>query len=306
MRILLLGATGQVGWELARSLPLLGEVFAPDRVDGDLSNPASLISVISKIQPELIVNAAAYTQVDQAESEEALATAINGQALAVLAAQAKKLGALLIHYSTDYVFDGMSAKPYVETDTTCPLNAYGRSKLLGEQEIMNSGCDYLIFRTSWVYAARGHNFLRTVLRLAQERKSLRVVNDQLGAPTWVRTIAEATLLASHKALGERQQAGFESGIFHLTAAGSTSWHGFAEAILSTVRDANKDLLLSLDDLQAIPSSAYPQAAQRPLNSCLNTTKISACFGLTLPNWQTALSLCLKESLCIEELMAKRE
>jgi dTDP-4-dehydrorhamnose reductase len=227
VNILLTGKNGQVGWELQRTLQPVGKVAAFSHAGLDLADAAAIRSKLDEVRPDVIVNAAAYTAVDKAESEPELAHEVNAVAPALLAQEAARRGALLIHYSTDYVYDGAKAAPYVESDKTNPLGAYGRSKLAGEEGIRASGCDHLIFRTSWVYAARGANFLRTILRLAAEREELRIVMDQIGAPTWARLIAEATALALRQALRERSGGQFESGVFHLTAAGETSWHGFA-------------------------------------------------------------------------------
>lgn len=231
MRLLVTGSNGQVGWELRRSLAAVGEVIALDRKACDLSRPRDLPGLIGEAQPDVIVNAAAYTAVDQAEEEEALATVVNGEAVGVLVTEARKRGALLIHYSTDYVFDGAKDSPYSEDDPPNPINAYGRSKLAGERAASQSAGDYLILRTSWVFSARGHNFLQTVLRLARERDELSIVCDQIGAPTWARNVADATGLIIQRACLERNEGQFTSGILNLTAGGATSWCGFAEAIL---------------------------------------------------------------------------
>jgi dTDP-4-dehydrorhamnose reductase len=294
MRILLIGATGQIGWELVRALQILGTVITPDRNDYDLSRPESLIEIISLAKPEVIVNAAAYTAVDHAETEEALATIINGQSAIVLAEHAKINGALLVHYSTDYVFDGTNKNAYKETDVVCPLNAYGRSKLLGEQGIQSTECDYLIFRTSWVYAARGHNFLLTMLRLGQTKTSLSIVSDQFGAPTWARTIAETTLIAIKVAMNERQNKCFESGIFNLTSSGKITWHEFASAIFQFARTTKNDIDLHVNELLTVSSNSYSMPAKRPLNSCLNTSKITSHLNIELPTWQDTMKLCLEE------------
>jgi dTDP-4-dehydrorhamnose reductase len=288
------GASGQVGWELARSLMPLGEVIAVGTAECNFAQPQNLPPLIEKVRPDVIVNAAAYTAVDKAEAEEQQATLINGMAVNVLAEAAKNANALFVHYSTDYVFDGTKATAYTEADEPCPLSAYGRSKLAGELAIRQSGCDYLILRTSWVFAARGRNFVRTMLRLAQERKELNVVSDQIGAPTWARNIADATAHIVRQAQRERQQGNFEPGIFNLTSAGETSWHGFARAILD---GAVRHGLLSaerLPQLHAIPTEAYPLPAPRPRNSRLAGEKLRQRFGLDLPHWQDALACCLGE------------
>ena len=281
MRILLTGRNGQVGWELERTLGPLGELIAFDRSGLDLSKPDEIVARVREIKPDVIVNPAAYTAVDKAESEPDLAMAINGTAPGILAEEAKKLGALLVHYSTDYVFDGEKVEPYVETDPTNPLSEYGRSKLAGERAITASGADHLIFRTSWVYANRGKNFLLTILRLAREKPELRVVADQFGAPTWARDIATATALVL-----ARRPAGAEirSGIYHLTAAGRTTWHGFAQRIVALAGLSTP--------VAAIPASEYPTPARRPRNSVLDHSKAESSFGLTLPAWDASLSRCL--------------
>ena len=288
MNILLAGRNGQVGWELQRTLQPVGKVAAFSHAGLDLADAAAIRSKLDEVRPDVIVNAAAYTAVDKAESEPEQANAVNAAAPALLAQEAARRGALLIHYSTDYVYDGAKAAPYVESDKTNPLGAYGRSKLAGEEGIRASGCDHLIFRTSWVYAARGANFLRTILRLAAEREELRIVMDQVGAPTWARLIAEATALALRQALAERRHGRFESGLFHLACAGETSWHGFASAIVANRRG------LRVKTVTPITTAEYPLPAPRPANSRLNTGAFRARFGLALPDWRDGLSLCLEE------------
>ena len=288
MNILLTGRNGQVGWELARALLPLGRVHAFGHAELDLADAAAVRRKLDELRPDVIVNAAAYTAVDKAESEPEQANAVNAAAPALLAQEAVQRGALLIHYSTDYVFDGAKASPYVETDPTNPLGAYGRSKLAGEEGIRASGCDHLIFRTSWVYAARGANFLRTILRLAAEREELRIVMDQVGAPTWARLIAEATALALRQALAERRHGRFESGLFHLACAGETSWHGFASAIVEGRQG------LRVKAVTPITTAEYPLPAARPASSRLATDKFRARFGLALPDWRDCLQLCLEE------------
>ncbi len=288
MNILLTGKNGQVGWELQRTLQPVGRVTACDHAGLDLADAAAVHRKLDEVRPDVIVNAAAYTTVDKAESEPEQANAVNAAAPALLAQEAARRGALLIHYSTDYVFDGAKAAPYVETDPTGPLGAYGRSKLAGEEGIRASGCDHLIFRTSWVYAARGANFLRTILRLAAEREELRIVMDQVGAPTWARFIAEATALALRQALAERRHGRFESGLFHLACAGETSWHGFASAIVAGRSG------LRVKTVTPIATADYPTPAKRPANSRLNTDAFRARFGLALPDWRDCLPLCLEE------------
>ena len=288
MNILLTGKNGQVGWELARALLPLGNVAAFDHAGLDLADAAAVRRKLDEVRPDAIVNAAAYTAVDRAESEPELASAINAAAPALLAQEAARRGALLIHYSTDYVFDGAKAAPYVETDPTAPLGAYGRSKLAGEEGIRAAGCEHLIFRTSSVYGARGANFLRTILRLAAEREELRVVNDQIGAPTWARLIAEATAHALKQAMRERRDGAFRSGTYHLAAAGETSWHGFASAIVEGRQG------LRVKAVTPITTVDYPTPAQRPANSRLDTGAFRARFGLALPDWRDCLQLCLEE------------
>jgi dTDP-4-dehydrorhamnose reductase len=296
--ILLLGRTGQVGYELERTLAPLGRVTALSRAQADLSQPESLRAVVRTIlndrRPAVIVNAAAHTAVDKAEQEEDLALRINGAAPGVLAEEAQRLGALLVHYSTDYVFDGAKAGPYVETDACAPVGAYGRTKLAGERAIASAGAAHLIFRTSWVYGARGGNFYRTMRRLFAERDELRVVSDQVGAPTWSRAIAEATVAVLAQLLAPRavislrdiQTLREASGIYHLTAAGETSWHGFASAILALQPPPDK----APPRLTPIPTSEYPTPARRPLNSRMDSAKLRATFGVALPDWHDALAL----------------
>ncbi len=288
MNILLTGRSGQVGWELQRALLPLGRVHAFGHAELDLADAAAVRRTLDEVRPDAIINAAAYTAVDKAESEPELASAINAAAPTLLAEEASRRGALLIHYSTDYVYDGAKAAPYVETDPTGPLGVYGRSKLAGEAGIRAAGADHLIFRTSWVYAARGANFLRTILRLAAEREELRVVSDQIGAPTWARLIAEATAHALRQAMQERSGGTFESGVFHLTAAGETSWHGFAAAIVGGRKG------LRVKTVTPITTAEYPLPAPRPANSRLDTGAFRARFGLVLPDWRDCLQLCLEE------------
>ena len=292
MKILLFGKIGQVGWELNRSLQPLGEIVVLDQEDADFSDTESLRDVIRKIKPDVIVNAVAYTAVDKAEQEEELAEKINGVASGVLAEEALKIKALLVHYSTDYVFDGTQG-PYVETDSPNPLNAYGRTKLAGEQAIQSSGCDYLIFRTSWVYASRAHNFLLTILKLAKERDELSIVADQIGAPTSARLIAETTILCIQQALIERDKGAFSSDLYHLSSSGCTSWHGFAEKIVE-ISNQRLDLELKIKEIKAIQTTDYPTPAQRPMNSQLVVTKLEKKFGLVMPDWKDMLVLSIEE------------
>lgn len=282
-RILLTGRNGQVGWELERTLAPLGEVSAHDRATLDLADPDRLRAAVRATRPDIIVNAAAYTAVDKAETEPDLAMAINGTAPGILAEEAKRLGALLVHYSTDYVFDGTQDAPYTEDDTPNPINEYGRSKLAGERAIAAVGGRHLILRTSWVYGLRGHNFLRTILRLVAERDQLRIVDDQIGAPTWSRMIAEATALM----LAQRQTA---HGLFHLTSAGDTSWCGFAKAIveLTTARRPSQPRL------SPCTTADYPLPARRPANSRISGARLARETGLALPDWQAALAFCVAD------------
>jgi dTDP-4-dehydrorhamnose reductase len=288
--ILLTGVNGQVGFELARSLQGLGRVVPFDRAGLDLSDIDRMRQVVRDVAPALIVNAAAYTAVDVAETDAASATQVNADAPEVLSREAKRLGALLVHYSTDYVFDGTKTGAYVEIDATNPLNVYGVSKLAGEQAIAASGCAHLIFRTSWIYGARGKNFLQTMLRLGAERDQLSVVNDQIGAPTWSRTIANETA----NVLSQLLCSGHEdwltrSGVYHLTASGSTSWAGFARAIFLNSTQQNKPVV------RGIATASYPTAAARPLNSRLSNDKLAATFGIKSPAWDEALCQCMLES-----------
>lgn len=286
-RILITGRTGQVGYELERSLQGLGEIFALDRSQLDLANLDQVREVIRRIKPTLIVNPAAYTAVDKAESEPALAMLINGEAPGVMAQEAKILGAAMIHYSTDYVFDGSKDGAYVETDPTGPVNVYGRSKLAGEQAILAAGIPHLILRTSWVYGMHGKNFLLTMLRLAKEREELSIVSDQFGAPTWSRTIADTTAhIIAQSLVTNDQHTWWEerSGQYHLTAQGRTTWFGFTEAIMAHASINNKP------KLQPILAKDYQVPAQRPINSVLSSQRLMDTF-CGLPQWQEALKLC---------------
>lgn len=286
MRILLTGKNGQVGAELQRALPVLGEVIALGRQELDLASPDAIRRAVRDTKPDVIVNAAAYTAVDRAESEPELAAAVNGTAPGILAEEAQRIGAFLVHYSTDYVFDGTKDTPYTEDDTPNPLNAYGRSKLAGENAIRASGVSHYIFRTSWVYAAHGHNFLNTILRLARERRELKIVDDQTGAPTWARTIADITT----QALKLEPRAG--NGLYHLTAAGAVSWFGFARAILAETKTRHPEIVVP--QLIPITTGEYPQPARRPANSRLNTTRLTEVFGIRPDTWQATLARCMQE------------
>lgn len=295
MKILLLGKNGQVGWELQRSLAPLGELIALDRhqaggLNGDLSNPEALRATIRQVQPDVIVNAAAYTEVDKAESETELAGRVNGIATGVMAEEAVASGAWLVHYSTEYVFDGQGTTAWRETDAVAPVNHYGFSKVAGEQAITASGCRHLIFRTSWVYGARGNNFAKTMLRLAKDRETLRVIADQIGAPTGADLIADVTAQALRQAL---QQPELE-GLYHLAAAGEVSWHGYASHVIAFAQ-ANGELL-AVKAIEPVESAAYPTPAHRPLNSRLDTQKLRATFSLHLPDWQSGVTRMLREIL----------
>jgi dTDP-4-dehydrorhamnose reductase len=281
--ILLTGHRGQLGHELLRSLSVLGPVLTAERSQLDLTNPDSMTRWIREHRPGLIVNAAAYTAVDKAETDVELAWAVNARAPRILAEEAARLGAGLVHYSTDYVFAGDASTPYRETAPTAPLNVYGTSKLAGEQAITAIGAPHLILRTSWVYGHHGQNFVRTILRLAAERTTLRVVNDQVGTPTSSRFLADCTLAL----LNQDWRA--QGGLYHLTPSGHTSWHGFACAIVNAARQRGQPLLLSADAIEAIPSTDYPTPARRPANSRLDTQAIQQAFGLHLPDWQTVFA-----------------
>ncbi len=298
MKILLLGKNGQVGWELQRSLAPLGELIALDRhstpLCGDLSKPEALAQTVRAVRPDVIVNAAAHTAVDKAESEPELARTLNATAPAALAQAAADVGAWLVHFSTDYVFNGEGQTPWQEGDATGPLGVYGQTKLEGEQAIAGSGCKHLIFRTSWVYAARGGNFARTMLRLAQERERLTVIDDQRGAPTGADLIADVSAHAIRQAL-RTQDAGL-SGIYHLVAAGETSWHGYASHAIERARQLKPDAGWKVTEIAPVPTSAFPTPARRPLNSRLNTQRLQQAFGLTLPAWQQGVDRLLAEML----------
>jgi dTDP-4-dehydrorhamnose reductase len=293
MAILLLGKTGQVGWELSRTLAPLGPVLAPGRLEVDLARPESIRGYLRLCSPRLIVNAAAYTAVDQAEAEADLAHAANATAPAILAEEAKRRAIPLVHYSTDYIFDGTKADPYTEGDPPNPLNVYGRTKLAGEDSIRASGADHLIFRTSWIYGVRGKNFLRTILRLATERECLRVVADQFGAPTWSRMIAEATaqVLARCRATDGDFHVRDVGGVYHLAAAGSASWFEFARAIIFS---NPRGCVRKITEIQPIPSAEYPTRARRPANSRFDCTALRGAFGIALPDWQVSLQQVLEE------------
>ena len=295
MKILLFGKGSQVGWELQRSLAPLGEVIALDfdsaGLCGNFGDLAGLAATVSAVAPDVIVNAAAHTAVDKAESEPELARTINALAPGVLAAAAQKLGAWLVHYSTDYVFDGSGSAPWRETDTPRPLSVYGRTKLEGEQAVAT--CErHLIFRTSWVYAARGGNFAKTMLRLARERETLSVIADQIGAPTGAELLADITAHAVRTVQGRPELAG----LYHLAAGGETSWHGYARHVIEYARLHGMDIRVAPEAVLPILATAYPLPAPRPLNSRLDTSRFQTCFGLVLPQWQRGVERMLDETL----------
>ncbi len=294
MKVLLFGKGGQVGWELQRALAPLGEVVALDfdstEMHGDFSRPADLAATVRAVQPDVIVNAAAHTAVDKAESEPAFAAALNAEGPRVLAQEANTLGAWLVHYSTDYVFDGSGSAPRDENAPTGPLSVYGRTKLDGEQHIRASGCQHLIFRTSWVYAARGGNFARTMLKLAAERESLNVIDDQVGAPTGADLLADITAHAIRAAKSNDTLLG----TYHAVASGHTNWHGYAQFVIEWARANGLPVKVAADAVKPIPTSAYPTPAKRPLNSRLSTAKLQSAFGLCLPPWQQGVERMLKE------------
>ena len=301
MKLLLLGKNGQIGWELQRSLAPLGEVIALDRqsvnVDGnglygDIADLQTLAQTIRSVRPDVIVNAAAHTAVDKAESEPDLALRLNAEAPEVMALEAKSLGALLVHYSTDYVFDGSGSAARKEDDATGPLSVYGRTKLEGEQRIAATHCRHLIFRTSWVYAARGGNFAKTMLRLAQEREALSVINDQWGAPTGADLIADVT---AHAVRHVSAHDG-DGGLYHLVAAGETNWHAYASHVIERAQSLRPDLDWKVQSIAAVPTTAFPTPAARPLNSRLDTQKLQAAMQLHLPAWQQGVERMLREIL----------
>jgi dTDP-4-dehydrorhamnose reductase len=293
MKILLFGKNGQLGWELQRSLAPLGELIALDRkgasgLCGDLDDLEGLRRTIRSLQPDVIVNAAAYTAVDKAESEPQQACLINTHAPQLLAEEMQRLDVWMVHYSTDYVFDGSGTTPWRETDTVAPLNHYGLTKLQGEQTILASGCKHLIFRTSWVYGGQGNNFAKTMLRLAREREQLKVIDDQIGAPTGADLLADVSAHALRSAIGNPAL----SGVYHLTAAGETSWCDYARFVIEQARGAGETL--RVQSIEAIPSSAYHTPARRPHNSRLDTRKLREYFALHLPHWHDGVSRMVKE------------
>jgi len=315
-KILLTGKGGQVGSELHCFLPTLGDLVAPDRRELDLLDPDSIRLVVRNIRPQLIVNAAAYTAVDAAESDEANARAVNAIAPAVLAEEAKKLDAAIVHYSTDYVFDGAKAAPYEEMDPANPISVYGKTKLAGEQAIRNTGVPHLIFRTAWVYATRGRNFLLTILRLATEKEELRIVRDQIGAPTWSLEIAAATtkIVAQVVERGSATSAFSEvSGTYHLTAAGETTWYDFARAIIEEASHTSQSIPwfaaatsgrpLATRHIIPITAQEYPTAAARPAYSVLSNSRVVQKFGVVLPDWRTQMQRCFVSESIPAKLLA---
>jgi len=293
MKILLLGKNGQVGWELQRSLAPLGEVLALDRNStshcGDLANLEGLAETVRVFRPQVVVNAAAYTAVDKAEADQTTAHVVNAMAPEVLSRACAAIDALLVHYSTDYVFDGSGQTPWIETVATGPLNVYGRSKLAGEQGIAKQGARHVIFRTSWVYGTEGGNFAKTMLRLAQEREKMAVINDQFGAPTGAALLADITALSL-------QQSQALSGIYHLAAAGETTWHAYAEYVLQTAKQFKPDIEYKVKEVTAVPTSEFPTPAQRPLNSRLNCSKLQQALQCQLPDWQKGVDNMLSKIL----------
>lgn len=295
MKILLLGCNGQVGWELQRSLTVLGNLTSLDRhgqdnLSGDLTDPEALAATVKSLKPDIIVNATAYTAVDRAESEPEQARLINAQAPARLAKAAKAINAWLVHYSTDYVFSGSGNTPWHEDDPPAPLNVYGQTKLEGEEAIRESGCNHLIFRTSWVYAARGHNFIRTMLRLAGEREGLRVIDDQFGVPTSAELIADITAHAIHFIKRDNSLRG----TYHLAPSGETTWWDYARLVIAEASRAGLDLKVSDKDIVPVPTEEFPTPAVRPRNSRLDTSRLQQTFGLYLPAWEDGVLRAVQE------------
>jgi len=284
MNIALFGKDGQVGWELQRSLSIVGDILATEQDELDFEQPDSLRDWIRRHRPDAIVNAAAYTAVDQAESEPERAKRINAEAIGIMAEEARRLNAWLVHYSTDYVFDGTKAASYEEEDKTNPLSVYGRTKWEGEEALRSCHDRHIIFRTSWVFASRGKNFIKTILRLAKEKESLRIVADQWGAPTSAELLADVTALALHRVLGSEQESHL-SGTYHLVAAGETNWHEYARYVLTVAQACGVTLKVGPQAVAPIPTEAYPLPAKRPMNSRLSTAKVTKTFGVCLPNWQ---------------------
>ena len=292
MNILLFGKTGQVGWELQRALAPLGTVTAVDVKSttycGDFSNPEGVAETVRRVRPDVIVNAAAHTAVDKAETEREFAELLNATSVEAIAGEAEKLGAWLIHYSTDYVFPGTGETPWLETDAVAPLNVYGETKLAGEKAVQENCTKHLIFRTSWVYAGKGNNFAKTMLRLAKDRPELSVINDQFGAPTGAELLADCTAHAIRTALNKPEVAG----LYHLVASGTTTWHDYAALVFAEAKAAGMEL--AIEKLNAVPTSAYPTPARRPTNSRLNTEKFQRQFDLVLPDWQVGVKRMLDE------------
>jgi len=304
LKLLVTGCYGQVGWHLQRTLAPMGKVMAIDIDTVDLTDAAAVSKTVRDFAPDVVVNAAAYTAVDKAESEGDLAYAINVAAAGQIAKECEATGALMVHYSTDYVYDGSSQEPYVETDATAPLSVYGETKLAGDQSIIGSDCAHIILRTTWVYDIRGKNFLRTILRLAREKEELRIVGDQFGAPTWARMLAETTAIVVARSVERKRRTGdWPSGLFHLTAGGRTSWAGFAQAILE-----DYDALASPDEtgeyggplktrrVVEIGTHEYPTPARRPVNSVLSNASIAQQFGIVMPDWRHQLRLALQDAV----------
>jgi dTDP-4-dehydrorhamnose reductase len=292
MKILLLGKGGQVGWELQRSLAPLGTLIAHDFDTADFTQPAQVAALVASVAPDVIVNAAAHTAVDKAESEAEVARLINATTPALVAQEAAKLGALLVHYSTDYVFDGSGTDPRDELAATAPLSVYGATKLEAEQALAASGCRHLIFRTSWVYGARGGNFAKTMLKLAAERDALKVINDQVGAPTGADLLADVTAHAIRATLAKPEL----SGLYHFVAGGQTTWFDYARYVIEWARSQGVAIKVAPDAISAVPTTEYPTPAKRPLNSRLDTRKLQAAFGLSLPHWQAGVERMLTEHL----------
>lgn len=292
--ILVTGKNGQVGWELQRSLAPLGEVITLNRSEMDLSDSDAIRKKIQEIKPDVIVNAAAYTAVDKAENEKELAMQVNGVAPGVMAEEAKRIGALLVHYSTDYVFDGSKDTAFTESDLTNPLNEYGKTKLAGEKNIQGTAVDHIILRTSWVYSSRGNNFLRTILRLAYERDELNIVADQIGSPTSARFIADVTAHILQQSLLEKSEATFRSDLYNLVSTSATSWHGFASKIVELSKKHLNNREFKVENINTITTEEYPVPAPRPLNSRLSIDKVSMHFNLFMPDWEHLLKLCIQE------------
>lgn len=294
--ILLFGKDGQLGWELQRSLSPLGKVHAVGRHEVDLSDTDTIRNIIMRVKPNIIVNAAAYTAVDKAEEDQDNCFAINTDAVAVMAEEAQKMDALIVHYSTDYVFDGSKNDPYVETDPVHPLSIYGKSKYQGERSIEQSGANYLIFRTTWMYATKGNNFAKTIIKLAGQREELQIVNDQFGAPTSAELVADVTALALYKIQNDPAVKQQYNGIYHLSATGNTSWYEYARYVLELSRKAGIPIKVQPQNLQGVPAANYPAPAKRPRNSHLNTDKLTSTFGVILPDWKYHIQRLIEEGI----------